>query len=115
MASAAVAAPAEHAALPLDPLSPRHQVCQPHFVLFSFLKSITFNNRSILYIIIIAECILNIGGGVFATHLKLTDTSAPYTVTVWGSQHCTLRLLVMGGGGAGHYGGGGSGFIRGSS
>ena len=68
-----------------------------------------------MYIIIIAECILNIGGGLFVTHLKLTDTGAPYTVTVYGSHHCTLRLLVMGGGGAGHYGGGGSGFIRGSS
>ena len=81
-----------------------------------FVFKINYIQLSVhINIIIIAECILNIGGGVFATHLKLTDTAVPYTITVWGSQHCALRLLVMGGGGAGHYGGGGSGFIRGSS
>ena len=80
---------------------------------FYYQLHLTIGPYLILYTI--AECILNIGGGVFSTHLKLTDTAVPYTITVWGSQHCALRLLVMGGGGAGHYGGGGSGFIRGSS
>ena len=53
-------------------------------------------------------------------NVKLTDTFDKYELKVRGlpdkkgPRDCMLRVLVMGGGGAGSYGGGGSGILRNS-
>ena len=60
------------------------------------------------------RCTLDLGHGIYSTSLKLTNTTQ-HTLSMWGSDNCKIRILLMGGGGAGHYGGGGSGAIRGSS
>ena len=58
------------------------------------------------------SCTLERNGELYE-HMMLNDTAESILLSVWGAEGCTLRVLVVGGGGSGTYmAGAGSGYIE---